>query len=118
MEYKSVENYFCAYSDYFPPNLVYQLKNLLLVCKKETFEKLNEIELINPKKIQKLSVFFGFLGIDRFVIGDYVLGFLKLFTFGVVGMGWILDISEIKKTIQKQNFDKIIQIIAVYEPEL
>ncbi|MDJ1645835.1 TM2 domain-containing protein [Mycoplasma phocimorsus] len=38
-----------------------------------------------------LSLFFGQLGIDRFYSGRYILGLIKLFTFGGLGIWWIID---------------------------
>lgn len=42
-----------------------------------------------------LSVFFGWLGLDRLYLGFYLLGFFKLFTFGFFGLGWIFDVVYI-----------------------
>jgi TM2 domain len=39
-----------------------------------------------------LSVFLGFVGADRFYLGYGVLGLIKLFTFGGLGLWWLLDI--------------------------
>ena len=37
-----------------------------------------------------LSLFFGWLGVDRFYLGSAGLGLIKLFTFGGFGL-WLLD---------------------------
>ncbi|KAH7824312.1 putative TM2 domain [Monocercomonoides exilis] len=39
-----------------------------------------------------LSVFFGFLGADRFYMGHVAMGVAKLSSFGGFGIWWILDI--------------------------
>lgn len=39
-----------------------------------------------------LSIFFGSLGIDRFVMGHVGLGILKLITFGGFGIWWLVDV--------------------------
>jgi hypothetical protein len=38
------------------------------------------------------SFFFGVFGIDRFITGRWVLGILKLFTFGGVGIWYLVDL--------------------------
>jgi TM2 domain-containing membrane protein YozV len=39
-----------------------------------------------------LSLFVGYLGVDRFYLGRHWTGFLKLSTFGGFGVWWLIDI--------------------------
>lgn len=39
-----------------------------------------------------MSVVFGQLGVDRFIMGHIGLGILKLFTFGGLGVWWLVDL--------------------------
>ncbi len=53
-----------------------------------------------PKKARKvnwtaaliISIFLGGLGIDRFMMGKIGTGLLKLFTFGGLGIWWLIDV--------------------------
>lgn len=38
------------------------------------------------------SIFFGTLGVDRFIMGHIGLGILKLITFGGFGVWWLVDV--------------------------
>lgn len=39
-----------------------------------------------------LCIFLGYLGIHKFYVGKVGMGFLYLFTYGLFGFGWIIDI--------------------------
>jgi len=39
-----------------------------------------------------MSVIFGSLGVDRFIMGKIGTGILKLITFGGFGVWWLVDV--------------------------
>jgi len=49
------------------------------------------------------SIFFGALGVDRFMMGQIGLGILKLLTGGGLGIWWIVDIALIASRYPFQN---------------
>lgn len=42
-----------------------------------------------------LCLFFGYLGVHKFYIGDKASGLIYLLTFGLLGIGWIADLFSI-----------------------
>lgn len=39
-----------------------------------------------------MSIIFGSVGVDRFIMGHIGLGILKLVTFGGCGIWWLVDV--------------------------
>ncbi|MCH9620347.1 MAG: hypothetical protein S4CHLAM45_02110 [Chlamydiales bacterium] len=50
-----------------------------------------------------MSIFFGVLGIDRFIMGHVWLGILKLITGGFGGIWWVIDIILIATHYKFKN---------------
>ena len=68
--------------------------------------KMFEVEcypLKNPTKMFFISLFLGLLGVDRFMMGDIGMGFVKLFTLGGAGVLWIIDMIKLPKRIKREN---------------
>ena len=51
-----------------------------------------------------LSILFGSLGVDRFMMGKIGTGILKLITFGGFGIWWLIDLILIAT---KHKFDGV-----------
>lgn len=52
----------------------------------------NKIKEYNQVVLLLMSLFLGWLGIDRFMMGQVFLGILKLITFGGLGIWWLIDV--------------------------
>ena len=73
-------------------------------------EKFNDVEyyyLKSPSKMRLTSIFLGWLGIDRFLMGDIGIGTLKFFTLGCGGVLWLIDIFKLPKKIKEENVGAI-----------
>jgi len=52
-----------------------------------------------------MSIFFGTIGVDRFIMGQVGLGILKLITGGGFGIWYIIDIILIATKHQFKNVE-------------
>ena len=100
---------------YFPKNKIEDLKEQLRRLDKEGLESIAKADLTKPGFMLFLSVFFGMYGVDRFILGQTGMGFLKFFTFGLFGVLTVFDWFTITKKTQERNYKIIIDMIADIE---
>lgn len=103
--------------------------NMLLVNAAKYFPEVNmpsireALEHMDPQKANMIlaqdykdptialiiSAIIGAYGIDRFYIGDTMMGILKLLTAGGCGIWWIIDIFLIMGATKEKNYQKFVQ---------
>jgi len=52
-----------------------------------------------------MSVVFGWLGVDRFMMGKIGIGILKLLTLGGLGIWWLVDLILIASKHKFKNVE-------------
>ncbi len=52
-----------------------------------------------------MSIFFGSLGVDRFMLGQVGLGILKLVTLGGFGVWWLVDVILVATKYQFRDVE-------------
>lgn len=87
MEAEKVDRFLLANEDKFPDNEIPIHRLLNLTPEKETL--LENTHFKSPGKLLLISIFFGFWGLDRFLIRDYGKGFVKM-TIGVGLITWFI----------------------------
>ena len=60
----------------------------------------------DPTTIMALAIVLGGWGVDRFLLGDTGMGFLKLCTLGGCGIFWIIDIFSAQRRCGEYNRKK------------
>ncbi len=56
-----------------------------------------------------VCILFGWLGVHRFLVGKIVSGLLYLLTFGLFGIGWILDAILILLGLFKDRYRRTLR---------
>ena len=64
---------------------------------------MSKVRKVNWTLALVMSVVFGWLGVDRFIMGHVVLGILKLITFGGLGIWWLVDLIIISTKDKFRN---------------
>ncbi len=65
------------------------------------------LQFKDPTILLIVSILVGYLGVDRFMIGDTGLGILKLITCGGLGIWTIIDWFLIMGITKDKNMEKI-----------
>jgi len=64
---------------------------------------MSKVRKVNWTLALVMTVAFGWLGVDRFIMGQIVLGILKLITFGGLGIWWLVDLIRIASKDKYRN---------------
>lgn len=64
---------------------------------------MQDVRRVNWLLALLMSIFFGTLGVDRFIMGQIGLGILKLITFGGFGIWWLVDVILIASKYPFKN---------------
>jgi TM2 domain-containing membrane protein YozV len=111
MDQDKVDMYIVANQKYFPPEKMMYLKEKLLAADESKFMMINSISLKDPTVLLLISIFLGYLGIDRFFLGDIGMGVLKLLTLGVCGILTIIDWFTIQNKAREKNFNDVMILL-------
>ena len=114
VEKKYVDAWVELNSEIFPDGLNSYLTERLENLTNEQFTKVMKSGLRTPNTMFVVSLLLGFLGIDRFMLGDIRMGLLKLFTLGCFGVLWIIDLFSIHKRTKEYNLRRFDSLIMEY----
>ena len=64
----------------------------------------------DPVTILVISIFLGGLGVDRFVLGQTIIGLVKLITAGGCGLWWFIDLFLIMGATKEVNAESAYRI--------
>lgn len=110
MEADKVDIFLLANESKFPEYEIPINKLLNLTPDKEAI--LENTRFKSPGKLFLLSFFFGMIGLDRFLIGDWKKGIGKLLTAGGLALWWIADWFLITGATKRYNMNKLMKVLS------
>lgn len=109
MEANKVDKFLLANESKFPEYEIPIHRLLDLSPEKETV--LANTRFKSPGDMLLVSFFFGHFGLDRFMIGDKVLGIFKLLTLGGLSTWYLIDLFLIMRVTKRKNMKKLEEIV-------
>lgn len=106
MDANTVTFFLAQHSDKFPAESLPIIKQKLEEVDEQKFYLINAQEYRSPTILLVVSILVGYLGIDRFLIGQTGLGAAKLLTCGGLGFWTIVDWFIIMSATKESNFEK------------
>lgn len=109
MDLQKVDAFIMANAKFFRASQVSMVRERLLAAPDTKSVALMSCQFKNPVLAFVLSLLLGYLGIDRFYIGDIGLGVLKLITGGGLGIWTVVDWLLIMGTTRDRNLKKLLE---------
>lgn len=110
MEQGKIERFIAVHGRNFPPERIGIITSQLEKIDDTKYIAIQSAEYKNDTTILMVSIFLGYLGVDRFMLGQTGAGIGKLLTGGACGIWWIIDIFTISKATREHNFKLFAQL--------
>ena len=111
MDSNKVDIFFVSKAKYFPQDKIVIMREKMLSADDSKFNIISSIDLKDPIMLLVLSILFGSLGVDRFLIGDIGMGVLKLLTGGLCGILTIVDWFLIQSKAKEMNYNAVMMAL-------
>ena len=95
----------------FPTDKILYIQEQLKATDDSKLMLVSALEYHDPTIMLLVSIFLGTIGVDRFLMGDIGMGFLKLFTGGICGILTVIDWFTVMQRCREKNFLKIISVL-------
>lgn len=110
---QTVSQFLMSKGSYFPTELLPHIQQQLLQVDEQRIVLLYSADFREPIIVFLVSLFLGYLGVDRFLIGDIGLGIAKLLTAGLCGVWVLIDLFLIIPRTKEYNYERLQQMLAM-----
>ncbi len=108
---KDVNMLLATYGKYFPESSLMQIREIFENMDEKQIGMLACLQFKDPITVLILSLLGGYLGIDRFYLGDTVLAVIKLLTCGGFGLWMLIDLFLVMDAARQENLKKLMRIV-------
>lgn len=107
MTRQEADIFIASHQGIFPPELMPNVYDILMRTPSERTLQLQCLNYKNPTVSLILSLILGYLGVDRFYIGDIGLGVGKLITGGGCYIWSVVDWFLIMEATRRKNYEML-----------
>lgn len=100
--------------NYFPDKEIFKLRKELSKLTRKEFLRVKTLNFKSPLGMFFVSFFLGYLGVDRLLLDDVVLGLVKFLTVGGFGIWTIIDWFLIKGKTREYNLKMALRDIGEF----
>lgn len=114
MDAQQINTFMLTNGKYFPEEKMPLLREQLQNVDDSKYATIVSLQYKNPTTALILSLFLGWIGVDRFYIGDTGFGIGKLLTMFLclIGTIWVIvDWFLIMGSTREKNFNKLMQYL-------
>lgn len=104
-----INTYLAINANKYPKEALTTVTSILHRLNESQQAALHALPIKDPTLALLLSFFFGSFAVDRFYIGNILLGILKLITIGGLGIWTVIDWFIISKQTRQQNLDLLLK---------
>ena len=112
MESQKVDMFLMTNNKFFESYHLMEIKDMLLKTDDSKYTNVQIQQYKDPTTVLIVSILAGYLGIDRFMIGDTGLGIAKLLTCGGLGIWALIDLFLIMGATKTKNFEKLVTALS------
>lgn len=103
-----------SYLRFFPDNSHLYVKSLLEKLDGDQLSVVEFVKFRDPHMVFLVSFIAGYLGADRFLIGNIGLGVLKLITLGGLSVWALIDLCFITRATKRYNLRTLERVISQF----
>ena len=111
MDSQKIEQFMAMNNKFFPSDKVAIIRERLEEAPDKKLNIIQSLDYKDPTVLLIISIFLGYLGVDRFMLGQINLGIVKLITLGGCGVWSIIDWCMIDKMTKEYNYNELMKYL-------